>query len=92
MNNSKELEVNEELKFVNVWKNVLTIEDYLVDEIVDVGMYESYDDDGKLIDKDDLRIGIKLVTGKVLILDDHYRIVCSNDHIVIEKLVRIKED
>lgn len=71
------------------WKHVVTIPHYLVAEIGDVGAEQTFDENYKLVDQDDLRVAITLQTGvQIVLIDCHQRLVIhGNGDIGIQSLV-----
>lgn len=77
---------------MKTWKSVLTLSGYLIQGITDVGMMETYEDDGTPIDKDDLRIAIELSGGQVVVVPGAARLVPDdNGDLTIEVLVETND-
>ena len=73
---------------MTTWHTVVTIEAYLMQGFSDMGLDETYDDDGKFIDSDDLRIAIELSGGPKIVLDLNCRLVIrENGDIDIQRLM-----
>lgn len=74
------------------WVRLHTIPSYLIQSIGDSGMVETYDDQGKMMDSDDLRIAIELSGGTKIVIDANARLIfCANGDVRIEALVEDKE-
>lgn len=74
------------------WTRLLTIPGYLVQGIGDNGMVETYDEQGELIESDDLRISIKLSAGYKILLDGNQRIILQdNGNVIVEAYVKVGE-
>lgn len=74
------------------WKPTITIPHYMILNFTDMGIEETYDNDNKRIDSDDLRIAIELSTRYHVILPDNGRIIIDDEgNIIIEQLMEMAE-
>lgn len=75
------------------WKRAYSIERCYVSCITDAGMEETYDENYKRIDSDDLRIAVELIDSSKVLLDmAHSRIRLTEDDLIIEYLTDNRED
>ncbi len=70
---------------VKTWHKIVDIPKYLIQGITDRGMEESVDNNG-IVDKDDLRVTIKLSAGVMILLDNDTRLIANEEGITIEGL------
>ena len=69
------------------WRESLRIPEYLIQEVSDSGLEETYDMTGELIDSYDLRVSIVVSSGLAILLPTRSRIVIQeNGDICVEIL------
>jgi len=72
------------------WMDCWVIPQYLIQEISDRGMVETYDEKFNRVDSDDLRIAVIISAGFEIVLDGHTRVVVvEGGHLMVQALVEV---